>query len=199
MSSSASRLAGWAPSVGVEEKSSEGSQEQETGISGTYGWHCLSAAIMGIIVFFFFSLAHWGYILCCQPRLNGSGTIRGAEAPSASEKYVPAWRVKAEQQYQARKAAEQRKIDESENKVPPWKVKMIRESQAKKAAEQRKSDQCWKEITHEDFPENIKQVVCGYFYLPPPPINNGWGRQPHIEAYRRKHTQRKGTGWGPMK
>jgi hypothetical protein len=127
--------------------------------------------------------------------VGGSGTIRGAKAPSASEKFVPAWRVKAEQRYQERKAAEQRKIDESENKVPPWKLKIIRESQAKK----RKSDQYWKALTNEDTPENIQQAVCDYFYLPPLPINNGWGRQPHIEAYRRKHTQRKGTGWGPMK
>ena len=129
--------------------------------------------------------------------VGGSGTIRGAKAPSASEKFVPAWRVKAEQRYQERKAAEQRKIDESENKVPPWQVKMIWESQAKKAAEQRESDQYWKALTNEDIPENIQLVVCGYFYLPPLPINNGWGCQPHIEAYRWKHTQRK--GWGPMK
>ena len=61
-------------------------------------------------------------------------------------------------------------------------------------AEQMQSNKYTKAIL--ELPEDLQGQVVAYFFLPPPPINMGWGRQPHIEAYMRKHKKPKST-WGP--
>jgi hypothetical protein len=49
-----------------------------------------------------------------------------------------------------------------------------------------------------ELPEGLQGEIVGYFFLPPRPINGGWGRQPHIDAYFRKHKMPQKTKftWG---
>ena len=61
------------------------------------------------------------------------------------------------------------------------------------AAEKMQSNKYAKAILA--LPEELQREIVGFFFLPPLPINNGWGRQHHIEAYIRKHKP-KTTIWG---
>ena len=37
------------------------------------------------------------------------------------------------------------------------------------------------------LPDPVRREIVEYLYLLPLPIHNGWGRQPHIEAYIRRY------------
>ena len=77
----------------------------------------------------------------------------------------------------------------------PWVITAAQKEQATFEAEHRKIDEYWEALLEMD--KDVQQAVSRFLYDPPPPINGGWGHQPHIEACNWKYQPKSIalTGW----